>query len=139
MSSKASGAYTHYLQAPCRPGPPINKVRTMPFHPLRVFFNNPDRKAYVVENRNHVKRLLSIHVTPWTNDGNVEYFTLEPFSEETFYVNTGKEMHQYLRIHDPETYKVLDSKFLNPVYSLISIMGDVGCQPKLQLQMTPGW
>lgn len=132
---KNPGAYTHYLQAPCRPGTPINRVRTFPFHPLRVFFNDPDRKPYVIENRTNIRYLLSIHVSPWTNDKNVEYFTLEPFSEETFYVNTGKDMHQYVRIHDPRTFKVIDSKFLNPVYSLASIMGDA----KLQLQMTPGW
>lgn len=144
---KSPGAYTHYLQAPCNPGPPINKVRTMPFHPLRVFYNNPDRKPYVIENRGSERRLLSIHIRPWTNEpvksGNesecVQYFTLEPFSEETFYVNTGKEMQQFIRIHDPETRKVIDSKFLNPVYSLVSIMGDAFCRPRLQLQITPGF
>lgn len=138
---KSPGAYTHYLQAPCEPGPPVNKVRTWPHHPLRVYYNDPDRKAYVIENRTPERQLLSISVLTRDIDKNTRYFTLEPFSEETFYVNMPKELQQFVRLHDPETKVVIRSKYLNPVYSLVSIMGGIvgDCRPHLQLQATPGW
>lgn len=138
---KSPGAYTHYLQAPCKPAPPINKVRTWPHHPLRTYFNDSDRKAYVIENRTATRQLLSISDHTRKVDATTKYFTLEAFSEESFYVNLPKEYQQFVRLHDPQSKQVIRSKYLNPVYSLMSIMGGIegDCRPHLQLQMTPGW
>lgn len=153
---KSSGAHSHYDSCGCVP-PYSNtsRVRTYPHHPIRTFFNNPNRKSYLIENRTPYTLLLSIHRESWTNNEKVKYFVLKPFDQERFHVNTSKEVHQYLRIHDPETKRVIDSKFLNPVYSLASIMGghplnmgrnrstrpisDDLVLPRIQLSVTPGF
>jgi len=136
--SFSRGAHTHYNQAPCNGGDlGINKVRTWPHHPIRMIYNNPNRKSYVIENRTNSTVLLSISETP--RNETTKYFSLNAFDEQTFFVNTSKQMHQYVRIHDSKTHKILDIKFLNPVYSLMTILKDFDCNLKLQLQVTPLW
>lgn len=149
MDPGSRGAYTHYNQFMCKGLPPINKVRTNPHHPIRTFFPNPNRKSYVIENRTEEEQLMSIvvnssrqpsyHSEPsaWDVRENTKFFRLAPFSEETFVVNTSQEPHQYIRVHDKKTRGVIDSKFLFPHYSLVSIFRDLECRPRLQLQQTP--
>lgn len=133
------GAYTHYLQATCKAMPRTNRVRTYPHHPIRTYFNNPDRKAYVIENRTDHDFIVSIGLKPWVNEEGQKYLTVKSFEEHTVRVNTSQEYQHFLKLHDPVTKKILDCKYLNTVYSLISIFGSTGCTPKLQLQITPGW
>lgn len=131
--------HSHYLQKTCQPQYKINKVRVWPHHPIRTYFPNPNRKAYVIENRTDEKQLLSISDVAWIRKNDDKFFTLEPFSEETFFVNTSLEPQQFVRIHRFEDGEILDSKFLNWTYSLASIFKDLQCKPRLQLQYTPGF
>lgn len=154
MDPHSKGAYTHYNKFNCKGMVPINKVRTNPHHPIRTYFPNPNRKSYVIENRTHEDQLMSIVVnsskpsasynprqvsepSAWETNEHTKFFILSPFSDETFVVNTSQEPHQYVRVHDKKTKQVIDSKFLFPQYSLISVFKDLECRPRLQVQKTP--
>lgn len=151
MKSTIRGGYSNYNQYPCntsRGGEGFNKVRTWNQHPIQTLFNTPDRKPYVVENRSDDDVTISIGLKPWENEAGEVYYVIPRFCEKTLLVNTGKEAHHFLKVHGGDK-KIVDAKYLNPVYSLATIVkgpvfgGGVdlngACQYHIQLQATPGW
>lgn len=134
-------------------GEGFNKVRTWNQHPIQTLFNTPDRKPYVVENRSEDDVTISVGLKPWTSEEGEVYYVIPRFCEKTLFINTGKEAHHFLKIHSTASgssdKKIVDAKYLNPVYSLATIVkgpmmtGGVdlnsACQYHIQLQATPGW
>ena len=132
-------------------GEGFNKVRTWSQHPIQTLFNTPDRKPYVVENRTEDDVTISVGLKPWTSEEGEVYYVIPKFCEKTLFVNTGKETHHFLKVHTGggADRKIADAKYLNPVYSLATIvkgpmMTDLNgesspCQYHIQLQATPGW
>lgn len=170
MKSTIRGGYSNYNQYPCQQdgacntacaGVSSNKVRTWNQHPIQTLFNTPDRKPYVVENRTEDDVIISIGLKPWENEVGEVYYVIPRFCEKTLFVNTGKQAHHFLKVHSNAgsasecstsgAKKIIDAKYLNPVYSLATIVKgpvltggvDLGtcnaCQYHIQLQVTPGW
>lgn len=155
MKSTIRGGYSNYNQYPCQrggQGESFNKVRTWSQHPIQTLFNTPDRKPYVIENRTEDDVTISVGLKPWTSEaseaGGEVYYVIPRFCEKTLFVNTGKEAHHFLKIHAGVDKKIVDAKYLNPVYSLATIVKgpmmsggseSSSCQYHIQLQATPGW
>lgn len=134
---KQPGIHSHYNEKVCQFQYPLNKVRTHPHHPTQEFFPDPNRKRYVIENRTDEPQLLSISRYAWDLEDEPKFFTLPPFQEQSFHVNTALEIHQFVRIHDFNNKKIIDAKYLFPFYSLMSVFRDLECRPRLQAQKTP--
>jgi len=134
------GAYTHYMQSPCETVHRHNEVRTWNQHPIRTLFNTPHRKTYVVENRTAEPKKISVGLKPYEHEeAKEDFLIIPPFCEKTLLVNTAKQSHHFLKVHHPSESKVLSAKFLNPVYSLATILGHHDCGVCIQLQITPSW
>lgn len=123
----------------------LHRVRSVAYHPIRTIFNNPNRKTYVIDNKTNKNLIISVSHDAFKNLGKEEKFLrVGQFDTKYISVNTAGERHQFLRVHsepnklgDNESKVIIASKFLNPIFTHISIIEDYNCGIKLELQVSP--